>query len=241
MTARLGELDGAGHAGDLGRELRRTRDEVGTKLDLGRRILGAAAAAAFRLSCSVTLRRLLRRRPRNVTQGIAAGAGDTAATTAALAATVAALDDFLADADRARGTLSALEGRRPPRSEHEDPEDDPQAQALRDLEAIESAYAAVRDRLGVVVVRAGARADMEAVASAAGEVSHKARAAGIPAGDLQELVSEVARAESAILLVTPAELDGRSLSDALSRSAAALAGSDGASLDALLRALHELA
>jgi hypothetical protein len=240
VLERLEALDGAGHAGDLGRELRRTRDEVATKLDLGRRILGAAAAAAFRLSCSATLRGLLRRRPHDVTQGITPSAGTAAATTAALAM-VASLDDFLVDVERARGTLQGLSSRRPPRSDHEDPDDDPQALAMQDLEAIETAYTAVRDRLAVVVVRLGARADMEAVASAAGEVSHKARAAGIPASDLQELVSEVARAETAILLVTPAELDGRSLTDALSRSAAALGGNDGASLDALLRALHELA
>ena len=233
LEARLGALDDAAAAGELGRELRRTRDEVATKLDLGTRILGAAGAATFRLACSAPLRRLLRRRPRDLTRGVGDGAP-------ALAAAVAVLEGFLGEADLVRGELAALEGKRPPPSEHEGAGDDPWAQAKRDLAAIEDAYGAVRDRLGALVMRGAARADMEAVASAAGEVSAKARASGIPASDLQELVSEVTRAESAILLATPGELDGRSLSEALARSIAALGEGDGASLDELLEALREV-
>ncbi len=164
------------------------------------------------------------------------GVGDGAA---GLEAAVATLEGFLDEADRARGELAGLEGKRPARSEHE-ADDDPWAQAMRDLAAIEDAYGAVRDRLGALALRSAARADMEAVASAAGEVSTKARASGIPASDLQELVSEVTRAESAILMATPPELDARALNDALARSAAALGGSDGASLDELLQALRQV-
>jgi hypothetical protein len=139
--------------------------------------------------------------------------------------------------------LAALEAQRAearPFDDGDEP-DDAWAQAMRDHGAIEGAYEAVRERLGVVAVRFSARADMEAVATAAGEVSDKARASGIPASDLQGLVDEVARAESAILMATPPELDARALSAALARSTTALGGNDGASLDELLRALREVA
>jgi hypothetical protein len=112
---------------------------------------------------------------------------------------------------------------------------------MRDLASIEDAYASVQQRLRVVAVRLGARADMAAVAAAAGEAVGKARAGGIPAGDLQGLVDEVTRAESAVRMATPPELDARALESALARSAAALDGNDGASLDELLRALREVA
>jgi len=91
-----------------------------------------------------------------------------------------------------------------------------------------------------VAVRFGARADMEAVAAAAGEVESTARASGIPAADLQGLVDEVTRAESAIRMATPPEVDAKALEGVLARSETALGGSDGASLDELLRALREV-
>jgi hypothetical protein len=239
VVEQLVAVDDAAAAGDLGRELRRTRDEVATKLDLGRRIQGAARAAAFRLACTAPLRLLLRRRPRDLARGLGTDAGPE--TPKALAAASASIDDFLAGAVQAHGELAALEGRRPPPSDDLDERDeDAWGQAMRDLGAVEDAYRAVQARLGVLTMRFGARADMEEVASAAGEVSNKARASGIPASDLQGLVDEVTRAESAILMATPPELDARSLSQALSRGAAALGGSDGASLDELLRALREV-
>jgi hypothetical protein len=216
---------------------------VATKLDLGRRIQGAARAAAFRLACSAPLRRLLRCRPRDLTRGIEATA-DESAVTAILTAATTAIDAFLDEAEHAHADLAALESRRPidnPASDGaSDWDDDPWSQAKRDLAAIEDAYQAVHDRLGVVVMRFTARSDMEEVASAAGEVSEKARASGVPAGDLQDLVDEILRAESAILMATPPELDARALSEALARGATALGGSDGASLDELLRALREV-
>jgi hypothetical protein len=187
------------------------------------------------------VRLLLRRRPRDLTRGIVAGGAD-GAVTSALSSAVAEIDRFLGEAARTRRALAALEGRRPGGPGDEDDWDgDAWAQAMRDVGAIEDAYDAVRERLDVVVVRFSARADMEAVASAAGEVSDKARASGLPAGDLSGLVDEVARAESAILMATPPDLDARALSAALARSATALGESDGASLDELLRALREVA
>jgi hypothetical protein len=89
-------------------------------------------------------------------------------------------------------------------------------------------------------MRLSARAQIDAVAAAAGEVSEKARASGLPARDLGDLVDEMARAESAILMATPGDFDARALTATLSRGTEALGGHDGASLDELLRALREL-
>jgi hypothetical protein len=182
---------------------------------------------------------------------VAEGLSGDAATPARLLEIGAAIDAFLDRAWAARADLEALAARRPETmlalgpSGRDAPEgipgdEDPLAQAQRDVEAVEQAYRAVRERLDVVRMRLAARADLDAVASAAGEVSEKARASGLPAGDLQDLVDEVMRAESAIVLATPADLDPKALSAALARGTAALGGRDGASLDELLRALREL-
>jgi hypothetical protein len=233
VEARLGRLDEAAAASDLGRELRRTRDEVAGKLELGGKILRAAEAAAFRIAAGAPVARLLRRRPRRVAEGVS---GD-AATPARLAEIAGAIDAFLERVKAARAELDALAARRP---EHVTGDDDPLAQAQRDIDAVEEAYRAVRERLDVVRLRLAARADLDAVAGAAGEVSEKARASGLPAGDLQDLVDEVMRAEAAIVMATPGELDPKALSAALARGTAALDGRDGSSLDELLRALREL-
>jgi len=153
-------------------------------------------------------------------------------------AAAGAIDAFLDEAIETHAELAAMESRRPPVTVGND---DPWAQAMRDLAAIEDAYQDVRDRLGVVVMRFAARSDMEEVASAAGAVSHKARAFSLSASELRALLDEILHAESAILMATPPELDARALSDALARGATALGGSDGAALDELLRALREVA
>jgi hypothetical protein len=235
LDARLGKLDQAGAAGDLGSELRRARDEVAAKLDLGEKILHAAEAAAFRIAVGAPIARLLRRRPR-VAEGLADT--DPKLLPARLGGAAALIDAFLRRAADAHAELATLEPRRP--SGVEGP-DDPLPYAQRDLEAVESAFRAVRERLDVVRMRLAAQAELDAVASAAGEVSEKVRASGLPAGDLQDLVDEVMRAESAIVMATPTDLDPRALAETLTRGTAALGGHDGASLDELLKALRELA
>lgn len=257
VDARLSRIDAADAQGDLARELRRTRDEVATKLELGAKILHAARAAAFRIAVSAPLTRLLRQRPRQVAAGLSAAGAEAGAVPRELTAIGEALDAFLARAQMARAELEEIEAQRgneratrreepaggnePSGGDEPAGDDDPLAQAKRDVDAVEAAYRAVRERLDVVRMRFAARADLDAVASAAGEVSEKARASGLPAGDLQELVAEVMRAESAIVLATPAELDARALTATLARGTAALGGHDGASLDELLRALREIA
>ena len=115
------------------------------------------------------------------------------------------------------------------------------ARAVRDVDAVTRAYAAVLDWLDVVRVRLSARAEMDAVATAAGEVSDRAQSSGLADGDLSELVGEVTRAELAITMATPGDFDTHTLTDALARSTLALDRSDGGSLDDLLRAMRELA
>lgn len=236
VTERLDRIDDAAAAGDLGRELRRTRDEVATKLDLGEKIHRAARVAALRMAAAAPLARLLRRRPHDVARHLPGA--DAAAVPAQLAEIAAALEAFLTDAADARAELDYLAARRP---DDLGGEEDPIDQSRRDVEAVEAAYRAVRERLEVVRMRAAAQAQVDAVASAAGELREKARASGIPAADLQALVDEVMRAESAILMATPAELDGDRLVETLGRGTIALGGHDGASLDELLRALRDLA
>ena len=239
VGVRLDRLDGASSTGDLARELRRTRDEVGAKLEVGEKILKAARASAFRIAVAAPLTRLLRQRPRRIAEGLsAADVAAEAGAPRALAAIAEALDAFLARAAVARAELADVEQGRPVDVTGDD---DPLPQAVRDVDAVEEAYRAVRERLDVVRMRLAARADLDAVASAAGEVSEKARASGLPAEELQALVSEVMRAETAIVMATPADLDARAFTATLARGTAALGGRDGASLDALLRALRELA
>ena len=209
---------------------------------MGRRIQGAAGAAAFQVACTVPVRLLLRRRPRDIARTIEAAAeqGSGAATAEALATGTAAIEVFLDDADEARSELARLEDRRDAGAGSAPAGQDAWGQAMRDVGAVEEAYQSVKARLGVVAMRFQARAGMEAVASAAGEVSERARASGIPAGDLRALVDEIARAESAIVMATPPEVDARSLTRALARGEAALGRSDAASLDELLEALREV-
>jgi hypothetical protein len=235
VNGRLERLDEASAASELGRELRRAREEITTKLELGGKILHAAELSAFRIATSAPLGRLLRQRPRHLAQDIG---GDEPGTLAArLAETSAMLDGFLSRAAEARTELAALTQRRPAGLTEED---DPLPGAQHDVDAVETAYTAVRERLEVVRMRFAAQAQLDAVAGAAGEVSAKAHASGLPVRDLQDLVDEVLRAESAILMATPAELDPRALAATLSRGTAALGAHDGGSLDELLRALREL-
>jgi hypothetical protein len=231
---RLARLDPEA-AGDLPRELRRAREEVATKLELGGKILRAAEAAAFRIAAVTPVARLLRARPREVAEGLS---GDVAALPARLTDAAAALDAFLARAAEERTAVEALAARRPADL---DDHDDPVPGALRDVDAVAFAFAAVRERIEVARVRLAARADLDAVAGAAGEVSARAHASGLPADDLQELVAEVMRAESAILMATPGDMDTAALTATVGRGTAALGGRDGASLDELLQALREIA
>jgi hypothetical protein len=230
---------------ELGAELSRARVDVATKISLGERILGAAEAAAFRLACSEPVKRLLRQRPRELStrlQGLdELGHG---AASARIEAATSAIDAFLLDAEAGRERLRELAAQQlVPHGYSPAPAPDACAQASRNLEAIVAAYAAVGRRLHVVRLRLAAREEMEEVASAAGQLEGRARASGLDASELAELLGEVARAESAISMATPGEADEADehrLAETLLHSTQRFDDGDGASVEQLLAALREL-
>lgn len=222
-------------------EYARLRDAIGAKLDLGARILSAAEIAVFRLACFEPLRRLLRRRPHEATAGLS-----RARTASELAACIdRAIDEiqtFLGELDGGRAVLDALADRRPEASV-EGASDDPLKLARAEIDAVEAAYHAVLERAGVVRAKILARAGMEHVTRAVGDLSESARGTALDDGELRLLLDEVARAESAMSITAPSNGDVRGLTEALVRSAAALdtAGAgDSVSLDELVKAMREI-
>jgi hypothetical protein len=228
LATQLASLDDEEANGELGRELQRATDDVGTKLELGGKILSTAEATAFRIACSAPVKGLLRRRPKDPVKALE---GQESVEPALLT-----LRAFLVDADSARARLTALEGRRP-----KGDLEDPWTLAMRDVDAVRQAYGAVVERLLVVRVRLTAEREMNALAEAAGDVSNRAASAGLDARELSDLVSEISRAEMAITMATPDDRDAQTLTLALARSTLALDRSDGESIDDLLRAMRELA
>lgn len=219
-------------------EYARLKDEVELKISLGERVLEAAEAAAFRLSCFEPLRRLLRRRPHEATLGLSSAA--TAAELAGrLDAGTRAIEGFLGEVEGARASLDGLSA---PRAGVAEGDRDPRGRARAEMDAMEAAYRAVLERAHVVRLRLAARQGVEEVASAAGSLSESARSlgAGLDEGDLQRLVEEVARAESAMGITAPDGSDVRALTNALARSVEALDRNDAASLETLVDAMREM-
>ncbi|MEP7122005.1 MAG: hypothetical protein ABJE95_13890 [Byssovorax sp.] len=243
LVAKLQALGDAAQT-PLGVEIRRARDEIATKLELGERVLVAAEAAAFRLACNEPLRRLARRRPSEATLGLehleSASGAPSATILARLDPAAAALRAFLHDIAVARRTLDSLAARRPARIPAGSDED-PWMLAATDLAALHGAFTAVLERVEVVQIRHAARATIAEVAEAADAVAKSARSRGEGQTELEALAAEVTRAEAAAIMATPIESDARSLTAALARSTAALAQTDGASLDELLAALRAIA
>jgi hypothetical protein len=154
---------------------------------------------------------------------------------------------FLGEVAEARASLSVLEERRPKASAASPLGDgapsgsvDPLDRARTEVDAVESAYRAVLERTHVIRLRLATRAGMEQVASAAGALSESARTMGLDESELQKLLQEVARAESAMTVSAPDGADVRALTDALARSADAVDRNDTASLDELLKAMREM-
>ncbi|MGK3959087.1 hypothetical protein WMF38_39275 [Sorangium sp. So ce118] len=233
-------------ASALAEDLARACDEAALKLSMGERVLAAAEAAALRVACNAPLRRLLRRRPREATQALATlGAG-------ALAPAAASVEAFLGEVRAARDEVAAIAAQRasdgaPGASEDAagasdgaDPEQRPAALALRELAAMESAYGALLERLRLAQLHASTRASVQQVESAAGALSAAARAAALDPAELDALVTEIARAESAVAAAAPEAGGSRALAEALAAGSLALDRSDATSLSELIAALREL-
>ncbi|XYH95789.1 hypothetical protein ACMHYB_49685 [Sorangium sp. So ce1128] len=250
-------------ASALAEELARACDEAELKLSMGQRVLAAAEAAALRVACNAPLRRLLRRRPREATQALATpGAG-------ALAPAAASVEAFLGEVRAARDEVAAIAAQRAAGASDgvagasdgatgaadgaaggtadaadatagSDPEQRPAALALRELAAMESAYGALLERLRLAELHASTRASVQQVESAAGALSAAARAAAIDPAELDALVTEIARAESAVAAAAPEAGGSRALAEALAAGSLALDRSDATSLSELIAALREL-
>jgi hypothetical protein len=149
------------------------------------------------------------------------------------------VERFLAEARETQRELSGLAARRPAHLDTTDP-DDPLARAEREVATIEAAYAAVSRRVEVVVLRLDADAGLREVASAAGSLSPSAQLAGLDEAELDQLITEVSRADAALSIGLPGDLEARSVSEALARGAEALVRNDGRSLDDLLRTMKDI-
>jgi hypothetical protein len=242
IDARLEGLDEA-ETSSATEDAMRARDDLTRKMDLGDRVLKAAEAAAFRLACTAPVRRLLRRRPKeplDLLEGapssrVKRGGGVEARADAACAA----LEAFVADVQAESAALDDLAAKRPA-SVAAGADDDPLERARRELEAMETAYAAVLRRVEVVRLRIAGHAGLAEVASAAEDVSNRARAAAVDEGDLQDLAAEVSRADAAVTMAAPGDREGEALADALAMVMETLEGSDPTSLVEIAEALREL-
>ncbi|HTN83343.1 MAG TPA: hypothetical protein VL242_06650, partial [Sorangium sp.] len=212
------------------------------------------------VACNAPLRRLLRRRPREATQALATlGAG-------ALAPAAASVEAFLGEVRAARDEVTAIATQRASGgaagasetavgasetaagasetaadvTAGSDPEQRPAALALRELAAMESAYGALLERLRLAELHASTRASVQQVESAAGALSAAARAAALDPAELDALVTEIARAESAVAAAAPEAGGSRALAEALAAGSLALDRSDATSLSELIAALREL-
>jgi hypothetical protein len=224
---------------DLAAEIRRARDDVAMKVDLGQRVLEGAEQAAFRLACNEPLRRITRRRPRGATLTLTSGGGASGAGAGERAERASlAIEAFLSEVREAHAWLDALDGRRPA-TIPAGGELDPVERTRRELGAMENAYTAILQRLQVVRLQLATHAGAIEMANAAGAVSSNPRAAEVDQAELAALITEVTRAESAIAITAP-EGDSRVLTEALARGAIALDRSDAASLEELCAAFRTM-
>jgi hypothetical protein len=227
-------------------DLARASAQAAERLDLGRRVLEAAEAAALRVACNEPLRRLLRRRPRDATQALSAAPSSPDA----LRAAATSLEAFLGEVRAARREVADIARRRAGGALDEAAEGDPAAfeaaeggpaaRAQRELDAMGAAYGALLERLHVAEIAHSTRAGVAEVERAAGALSQAAGAAAIDPAAIDALVTEVARAEAAVALAAPEGGGSRALAEALAAGSAALDRSDAASLHELLTALHEV-
>ncbi|WP_437951478.1 hypothetical protein WME98_12085 [Sorangium sp. So ce296] len=228
----------AKEASALAEDLARACDEAATRVSMGQRVLAAAEAAALRIACNAPLRRLLRRRPREAMQALATlGAG-------AIAQAAASIEAFLGEVRAARVEVASIAERRAAGDARggagAGAAEGPASVALGELAAMESAYGALLERLRLSELHASARASVEQVESAAGALSAAARAAAIDPAALGALVTEIARAESAVAAAAPEAGGSRALAEALAEGSLALDRSDATSLSELIAALREL-
>jgi hypothetical protein len=228
-------LDSGGNV-SLVADMVRMRDDMDVRIDLGQRVLRAAETAVARLAYAMPVKKLVRRRPTEVSGLDPKLPG---AYGPRINAAIAAIDAYLGMTDQARTEIYKIEAQRPALEQTEGTETLP-SRARREIDAIASAYRAVRERADLVRLGLQAREGMAQVASAAGEVS--ARAEGqTDEREVHLLLDDIARANQ----TTAEDFIGgdehvKALATALARGAKALSGDDRASLGEVVDALQSM-
>lgn len=228
-------LDSGGNV-SLVADMVRMRDDMDVRIDLGKRVLGAAEAAVSRLAFSIPVKKLVRRRPVEITGLDPRVPGDYASR---IDAAIAAIDSYAVVIGESRAEIDKLETERP-LAENADGTESLSVRARREIDAIEGAYKAVRERADLVRLGLRARAGMAQVASAAGEVSVHAEVRA-DERDVNLLLDDLARANQ----TTAEDFVGgdehvRALAMALAKGAKALSGGDRASLGEVVEALQSM-
>ncbi len=154
-------------------------------------------------------------------------------------AAITAIDSYIVVIGGARAEIDSIETERPA-VESANPDEALPVRARREIDAIASAYASLRERADLVRLGLRAHEGMAQVASAAGEVSIRAEGQ-VDQRDVNLLLDDVARANQ----TTAADFIGgdehvRTLAAALARGAKALSGDDRASLGEVVEALQSM-
>jgi hypothetical protein len=214
----------------------RMRDDMDVRIELGERVLHAAETAVARLAYAMPVKKLVRRRPMEISGLDPNLPGDYAAR---IEAAIAAIDAYLGMTEQSRADIEKIETERPALEHAEGTESLP-ARARREIESIATAYKAVRERADLVRLGLRAREGMAQVANAAGEVAVRTEGQ-TDERDVHLLLDDIARANQ----TTTEDFIGgdehvRALATALARGARALSGDDRASLGEVVDALQSM-
>jgi hypothetical protein len=214
----------------------RMRDDMDARIELGKQVLVAAEAAVARLAYSIPVKKLVRRRPTEISGLDPQIPGDYAAR---IDLAMTAIDSYIVVIGKARAEIDSIETERPI-VENADAGESLPVRARREIDAITSAYVSLRERADLVRLGLRAREGMAQVASAAGEVSIRADGRVDPR-DVNLLLDDVARANQ----TTAADFIGgdehvQVLAAALARGAKALSGGDRVSLGEVVEALQSM-
>lgn len=227
-------LDSGGNV-SLVADMVRMRDDMDVRIELGQRALAAAEAAVARLAYALPVKRLVRRRPVEISGLDPKLPGDYPAR---LEVAIESIDAYLLLISQTRAEIDKIAAQRPV-VEPVDGEALP-VRARREIAAIEAAYQAVRERADLVQLGLRARDGMAQMANAAGEVSIRAEGQ-TDERDMHLLLDDIVRANQ----TTTDDFVGgdehvRALATALARGAKALSGDDRASLGEVVEALQSM-
>lgn len=226
----------AGGKVSLVADMVRMRDDLDMRIDLGKRVRDAAEAAVARLAYALPVKKLVRRRPVEISGLDPRLPGDYAAR---IDAAIAAIDAYLVAMGQTRAEIDKIQLERPLIDPGNGSESLP-ARARKEIEALEMAYRAVRDRADLVRLGLRARQGMAQVANAAGEVSGRTEGQ-TDERDVHLLLDDIARANQ----TTAEDFIGgdeqiKILATALARGTKALSGGDRASLGEVVEALQSM-